>query len=42
MGPSAHDRDTLSTRIGGKGEAGPSSLHTTLEGPKECVHARWM
>ena len=28
--------------IGGKGGAGPSSLHTTLEGPMEYVNARWM
>ena len=26
-------RDTSSTLIGGKGGAGPSSLHTALEGP---------
>ena len=25
-----------------KGGAGPSSLHTTLEGPIEYVNARWM
>ena len=31
-----------STLIGGKGGAGPSSLHTTLEGPTEYVNARWM
>ena len=30
-------RDTSSTLIGGKGGAGPSSLHTTLEGPTEWV-----
>ena len=35
----AHDHYTL---IGGKGGAGPSSLHTTLEGPTEYVNARWM
>ena len=29
----AHDHYTSSTLIGGKGGAGPSSLHTTLEGP---------
>jgi hypothetical protein len=29
----------LSTLIGGEG---PSSLHTTLEGPTEYVNARWM
>ena len=28
--------------IVGKGGAGPSSLHTTLEGPTEYVNARWM
>ena len=33
---------TSSTLIGGKGGAGPSSLHTTLEGPTEYVNARWM
>jgi hypothetical protein len=33
---------TSSTLIGGKGGAGPSSLHTTLEGPMEYVNARWM
>ena len=38
----ARDYFTSSTLIGGKGRAGPSSLHTTLEGPTECVNARWM
>ncbi len=38
----AHDHDTSSTLIGGKGGAGPSLLHTTLEGPMEYVNARWM
>ena len=33
---------TLSALIGGKGGAGPSSLHTTLEGPTDQVSARWM
>jgi hypothetical protein len=33
---------TSSTLIGGKGSAGPSLLHTTLEGPTEYVNARWM
>ena len=35
---------TLSTLIGGKGRAGPNSLHTTLEGPTEYryVNARWV
>ena len=28
--------------IGGKGGASPSSLHTVLEGPTECVDASWM
>ena len=28
--------------IGGIGGAGPSLLHTTLEGPTEYVNARWM
>ena len=38
----ARDHYTSSTLIGGKGRAGPSSLHTTLEGPTEYVNARWM
>ena len=38
----ARDHYTSSTLIGGKGGAGPSSLHTTLEGPTEYVNARWM
>ena len=38
----AHDYYTSSTLIGGKGGAGPSSLHTTLEGPMEYVNANWM
>ena len=38
----ALDHYTSSTLIGGKGGAGPSSLHTTLEGPTEYVNARWM
>ena len=40
--PSARDHYTSSTLIGGKGRAGPSSLHTTLKGPTEYVNARWM
>jgi hypothetical protein len=36
----ARDHYTLSTFIGGKGGAGPNSLHTTLEGPIEYVNAR--
>jgi hypothetical protein len=36
----AHDHYTPSTLIGGKGGAGPSSLHTTLEGPTEYMNAR--
>ena len=36
----ARDHYTSSTLIGGKGGAGPSSLHTTLEGPTEYVNAR--
>ena len=31
----ARDHFTLNTFIGGKGGAGPSSFHTTLEGPME-------
>ena len=42
MGLRARDHYTSSTLIGGKGGAGPSSLHTTLEGPTEYVNARWM
>jgi hypothetical protein len=38
----AHDHYTSSILIGGKGGAGPSLLHTTLEGPLESVNARWM
>ena len=38
----ARDHYTSSTLIDGKGGAGPSSLHTTLEGPMEYVNARWM
>jgi hypothetical protein len=40
LGPVA--QYTSSTLIGGEGEAGPSSLHTMLEGPTEYVNARWM
>jgi hypothetical protein len=38
----ARDHYASSTLIGGKGGAGPSSLHTSLEGPTEYVNARWM
>ena len=38
----AHKHCTLSTLIGGKGGAGPSSLPRTLEGPMEYVNARWV
>jgi hypothetical protein len=38
----ARDQHTSSTLIGRKGGAGPSSLHTTLEGPTEYVDAQWM
>jgi hypothetical protein len=38
----ARDHYTSSTLIGGKGGAGPSSLHTMLEGPTEYANARWM
>jgi hypothetical protein len=38
----ARDHYNSSTLIDGKGGAGPSSLHTTLEGPTEYVNARWM
>ena len=38
----ARDHCTSSTLIGEKGGAGPSSIHTMLEGPAENVNARWM
>ena len=38
----ACDHCTSSTLVGGKGGAGPSSLHTTLEEPMGHVNARWM
>jgi hypothetical protein len=38
----ARDHYTSSTLIGGKGRAGPSSLHIVLEGPMEYVNARRM
>ena len=38
----ARENYTSSTLIGGIGKAGPSSLHTMLEGPTEYVNARWM
>ena len=38
----ARDHHTSSTLIGGEGGAGPSSLHTTREGPTEHVNATWM
>ena len=38
----ARDHYTSSTFIGGKGGVGPSSLHTTLEGPTEYVNVRWL
>ena len=34
----ARDHYTSSTRVGGKGGAGPSSLHTTLDGTTEYVN----
>ena len=37
----ARDHYTSSTLIGGKGGAGPSSLHATLEGPTEYVNEGW-
>jgi hypothetical protein len=36
----ARDQYTSSTLIGGNGGDGPSSLHTTLEGPKEYVNSK--
>ena len=38
----ARDHCNSSPLVGGKGRAGPSSLHTTLEGPTEYVNAKWM
>ena len=38
----ARDHYTSNILIGGKGGAGPSLLHTALEGPMEYVIARWM
>ena len=38
----ACDQYTSRTLIGRKGGAGPSSLHTALEGSTEYVNARWM
>jgi hypothetical protein len=38
----ACDHYTSSTLVGGKGGAGPSSLHTTLKRPTGYVNARWM
>ena len=38
----ACDYGTSSTLIAGKSGAGPSLLHTTLEGPTEYVNAIWM
>jgi hypothetical protein len=39
----ARDHYTSHTLIGGKGGAGPSSLHTMLEGPTEYAnYGRWM
>ena len=38
----AHDHHTSSTLIVAKGGAGPSSLHTRVEGPAEFVNARWI
>jgi hypothetical protein len=35
------DHYTSSTLIGGKSGAGPSSLHTALEGPTDYLNARW-
>ena len=35
--PRARDHYTSSTLIGGEGGAGPSSLHTMLEGPTEYI-----
>ena len=37
----ARDHYTSSTLIGGKGRAGPSSLHTTLEGTTKYVKSTW-
>ena len=40
MRPSARIQYTSSTLIGGKGRAGPSSLHTTLKGPTKYVNCK--
>ena len=37
IGTIARDHPTPSTLIGGKRGAGPSSLHTTREGPTEYI-----
>ena len=42
MRPRACDHYTSNTPIGGKGGAGPTSLHTTLEGPREYGNVSWM
>ena len=39
---SARDHHTSSTLIAGKGGGSPSSLHTTLDRPTECMIARWI
>jgi hypothetical protein len=38
----ARDHYTSSTLVHGKSGAGPTPLHTTLEGPTEYVNARCM
>ena len=38
----ARDHYSSSTLVGGKGGAGPTSLHTSLKGPMEYVNARWL
>ena len=41
-GLGACDHYTSSTLIGGKGGAGPSSHHNTLDRPTDYMNARWM
>jgi hypothetical protein len=36
----AHGNYTSSTFIGGKGRAGTSSIHTLIEGPRECYECK--
>ena len=42
MNMRAQDHYISSTLIGGKGGAGPSSLHITVEKPTKYVNTRWI